>query len=373
MKRRYDRFLSGLAVTMGILFWALACLFGTLALQRSLGGLYWLLGPFFVSRSVLALVQVRAFSERRYAELFGSGVFLLAGMSALQTWVGSTQHRLALLVLLTLLVLAFLGLRWRGNGRQPGVAAIISLPEWLAELGSVSGPVLVRSVRLWISHDPRRRTSGRARETRETRWRQRQIAERIARRLGAKGAVTTVRSGRVAWYERDQESWSRSGAWVLPLAGGLLQWTGSSGVQKDGLTAVEVARRRHLLGPALYPRRNGYRSARSASDLQQSFLAIVPDGVVYTPDQPAPQILRALSSREKRQILLDATYFATELRVRSSRFRFEVTALAAGPDLGAIFLAPRAVDPHLRRRWVQVVCHANLDAALRSALPEPGR
>src|SRR5262249_16892029 len=52
-----------------------------------------------------------------------------------------------------------------------------------------------------------------------------------------------------------------------------------------------------------------------------------------TLDLPAPGILCALSSGEKRQILLDATYFATELRVRPSLRPFEATALAAGPDL----------------------------------------
>lgn len=366
LKRRYDRFLWRLALAMGVLFWALACLCGTLALQRSLGGLYWLLGPFFISRSALGLVQVRVFSERRYTELLGSGVLLLAGMSVLRIWVPSAQHRLALLSLLTLPVIALLGSRWLRKDGQPGAAAIRSLPEWLAELRSISEPVRVRSVRLWIPRAPRRQMVGRAREIR---WRQRQIAERIARRFGAHGAVTTLRSGWVAWYERDSESWRRGDAWVLALAGGLLQWTGSSGVQKDGLTAVEVARRRHLLGSALYPRRNGHRPARSLSDLQQSFLAMVPDGVVHAPDLPAPQILRTLSSREKRQILLDATYFVTELRVRPSLFRFEVTALAAGPDLRGIFLAPRSVDPHLRRRWAELISHANLDAALRSRSP----
>ncbi len=361
LKRRYDRFLVGLSVKMGILIWGLACLFGTLAVQQPLGALYWLLGPFFVSRSALALVQIRAFSERRYAELLGSGVLLLAGIGALRVWVGDGRHRLAVLIVLTTLVVALLRVRQGGARAQPGASTIRPLPEWLAELGGVSGTVLVRSARLWTP--PGRRRQGAA-PARETRWRQRQIAKRIARHLGPRGAVTTIRPDWVTWYERSPNGSNPDEAWLLALGGGFLQWVGSTGPQNDGLTALAVARRRRLLDPGLYPGRHARGGRRAPDNLRRSFLAIVPDGVVYAPDQPAPELFRALSSKEKRQILLDAAYFVSELRVNPTPSRFEVTAFAADGEIKLVFLVSRAVDPRVRGRWARLIRSAILESAL---------
>jgi hypothetical protein len=373
LRARFDRFLVRLALVMGVVFWGLACVFWTAVMQRPLGDLYWLLGPFFITRSALALVQIRAFAERRYAELLGSGVLLLVGIGALQLWVADGRHRLALLIVLTTLVAALLAARQGIAGGRPEAVALRSLPGWVAELGDVHDPVVIRSARLWM---PPPRHPG-AIPAGEGRWRQRQLARRVARHLGRQGGVTTVGFDRVTWYERSVEGSDPDQARWLALGGGLLEWIGSSGVQQDGAAALEAARQRRLLDPGVYSGEPGGpsfgRPGSIPGNLRQAFLTSVPDGIVYAPDQPLPEDLRALTSREKRDVLQDALAFVSDLRVRGASSHFEVTALVVGGELRFIFLAPRSANVRARRRWVRVIRSANLGAALRLGSPSGRR
>jgi len=364
LRARYDRFLARLALGLGVGFWAAACGLATVIQQSGLGVGCALLGPFFVSRSLLALAQIQAFSSRRYSRLLASGACLLVGIVGLGFLGGDGWTKLGGLSAVTAVVLALL---WVSRGRpvgDPEPRRVLSPVEWIRTLQRVREPARVRVAQLaWRSG--RGRGGLHPSAGAEAAWRQRRAAERIARRLASRGAVTTIGPDRVAWYERGNGNGAAGESWVFVAGGGLWESVASAGTCDDGPSALSAARRANLFGEWM-PSDATCAGRLSAGGWRQHFLKLCPGGLVYAPDEPVAAGFGRLSSREKRAVFLDAVYFAERLWPRPSRGPFEVTALWTEDALRLIFLSPRGVDSRRRARWVRQIREANILVALTS-------
>ena len=99
-------------------------------------------------------------------------------------------------------------------------------------------------------------------------------------------------------------------------------------------------------------------------EVRRAFLEAFPSGVVYDPENPAPELLEALSTADKRLVMLDAVAFARDFRESGRRSRFDVTAFCVAGELRQIFLVERTGQRRARTRWRAEVRRFNLASAL---------
>ncbi len=364
--RRYERLAFHLAWVVGIALWGLACVLGTVITRQSLGPLYWLIGPFFVSRSFLAVAQIQAFSKRQYGALLASGAAFLALVPVLEIGLpGESERLLALAAACSVIAWVV----WAAARRSKGGAfdpEVLPFTEWLERLKEVREPVRLRSLR-FPDGARRRPGAGRGDAPYEGWWRHRRMAERIARRVRELGAVTLPGPGRVAWYEIARGPASiRRGA-LLGWGGGLIHSITSSPVEENGVRALQTALETNLLGDRLPGRDRPGMGPIRAEDVQDAFSEMFPQGVTYSPERPVPLMLDGISSRERRAILFEAVHFARHLD-RSPRSRgFDVTSFCSNGELNLIFIVGREHDPRRRLEWRRRVRALNLEAALAGA------
>lgn len=371
LRARFERQALRLALVLSLVFWALASLIGTAVYGRSLGWLYWLLLPFFVSRCLLAAVQIQAFAERAYGELLKNAAFCAAGFVAVGVLAPGEADTLVLLALVALAGFALLRLREAAVRREIRSREVLWLSEWLAEVAALAGPLRISAATFAPEPSREGRESLRAWEE-EHRWRHRLFAERIGRRLGPDGGVTLIHPNRLAWFERGDAVPQLRNEWLLTQSAGLVQPLGDTGVRDGGAAALREACRLGLLGPDLEPGAFGEARGVGAEDVRRAFARLFPDGVAYAPDEPIPSALEALPSREKRIVMLDAAVFARDFRPSARRSRFDVTAFCAGGELRTIFVVDRAGSRARRARWRALVRELNLRAALAVPAGEAG-
>jgi hypothetical protein len=357
MRRRFERDVLRLAVALGFFFSGAAAVIGALLYRASLNDFAWVLVPFFVSLSLLASVQIEAYSERAYPALIRNAALCLAGYVAAGLY--APDERTTVLLLAAVSFAGFVLLRIRREHRERDGSHALPWPtEWLAELREVRGSVRVAAARFYS--DPG--------AIEEDNWRQRQVGDQIARELRRFGRATLIEPGLLAWYERADGGPGISEQSLPSVSGGLLQWVGSFSAG-DGLAALNGAAGTGVLGREL-----AAATARAARpDLEQlrtSFGRMFTSGIVYAPDEPIPPRLAALPSEDKRSAVVEAVAFARELRVARPRSRFQVTALCELGELRLIFLVSRRAPRHLQERWEALIRRHSLQAAL--AWPETG-
>jgi hypothetical protein len=360
LRRRFERYTVLLAWLLGAGFWAVAAAITTAFYGHGVGDLYLALLAFFLARSVLARVQIQAFADRAYPAVIATGVVLLFGIGAVGALADGETERLAAVAAVAAACGVALGRltavnRARG---EPGTA-LLTL-EWLGRLGQVREPVRVGSARLVAAQGPDR-LDARSREERD-RWRLSQLAGHLARRLGRSGSAAWVGPDRVVWFEPPGEERRITSRWLQRASGGLV-----SGVVTrecpDGEHALLEAARAELLGRSSQHLLTPIVPVDEA-DARRTFAELVPGGIVYSPDEPAPAELAALPGSELRAILFDAAAFARDLGVAKPQSRYDVTPLGAGGELRLIFIA----DPHAgrrrRARWRQRVTALNVRASI---------
>ncbi len=369
LRRRYEQAVGRLAWFVGALSWLLGCLTGTLIYQRSLGELYWLLAPFFVSRSLLASLQIQAFSDRRYGELLKSAFVWLAGLLAVSVVFEGEREKVAVLSAVTFFAFVLLRRRQGPIWASSADPEPVGLGEWLAEVSAVTEPVRIRSLQL--SPAPDTLGDGRIRDRdRAERWIQRQVAEGIARRLHGAGAVAAVGPRGIAWYERADTRVRIQDAWLISIGGGLVNLVADTGVRNSGALALQVARRQNLLGRRIGARLGDGSRSMTADDLARSFARLFPQGVIFSPDRPVPPFFNTVSSKERRAILSDAIRFARGLPQSEQSSPFDVTAFCPSGELGTIFLLDRRLSRRARSSWSELVTSCNLQAAIEGTGPE---
>lgn len=358
LKQRFERAVLRLAVVLGLLFSGVAVLIGSLVYRGSIAELSWVLILFFVSISLLAVVQIEAYSERAYPTLIGNAALCLAGYVAVALYVDGERSIVLLLAAATFGGFVVLLLR-RERLESEGGYRLLWPTEWLGELRPVDQPVRVTAARFYV--DPG--------AVDDNVWRQRQVGDRIARQLGRSGRATLIEPGLVAWYERGEGSPAIDEQSFPSLSGGLLEWVGSSSAQ-DGVTALHAAAGKGLLGREVAAAAASPARLLDVEGLRATFDRMFTSGIVYAPLEPISARLEALPGEDKRAALVEAVAFARELRARRSGSPYQVTTFCEAGELRLIFLVSRRAPRHLRSRWETIVGRSNLQAAF--ALPEAG-
>lgn len=366
-RQRYERSALHLAWVVGVALWGFACVLGTAITRHDLGDLYWLIGPFFLARSFLALAQVQAFSARRYRALFASGALLLAFMAALQVGMPAERYKLLGLAFVTILAAGLLRMRAHAAPDEMFERRVLPVTDWLERLKEVREPVRLQSLRFRTEARPRLGSmNGDRAWADEERWRLRRMAQRVAKRIRGCGAVTVLYPGQVAWYEA-------AGArtigrhTLLRWGGGLIQTIADTRVERDGTAALRAGLAMHVLGgPFRHVQRHASRSI-GIPEVKRVFGEMVPHGVVYSPDEPLPAMLETLSSWDRRRILFEGVQFAMHLHGTPHPSRFDVTSLCSAGELKLIFIIDRRCDRQQRMRWRAWISALNVESALATA------
>lgn len=361
LRRRFERRVSLLAWFVAVILWMFASLASTLVYQESVGVLYLLLLPFFLSRSVLALHQIRAFSDKSYGDLLWSGAVFFAGTAAAGFLLDTGGAKLIAVSALALGAVGVLALRQPGgkNGSDGGLFWPV---EWLSRICSEQVPIKISFAQLAAKEEVK---VGRPKH-REVRMSHRQLAERLAARLGEAGRVTVLPRGRIVWYRRgdngagvDVES-----GWLLQKGAGLVNYIDSTGVHGNGRSALVAAREQGALHALLGHAGTFGGNVVEVEEVREAFTQTFPAGVIYDLDRPIPPQLEALSSKDKRSILNSAVAFSRDFGRARMGSRFEVSAFCLSGELRLIFLVDRNVDTALRARWHEQIKRFNLEAAM---------
>lgn len=361
LRRRFRLAAYKLALVLGVFFWGAASLTGTVVLGRGLGALYWLLLPFFVFRSLLAVVQMDAFAEGAYIRLLANGSACFAGIVVAGIVIRDQREALAAIAAVTFL--AFLSLAaprarlWLQRHREPQW-----LSEWLAQLRNERGSTRVCALRL--SSEPLVSWTKSVAEWDQTRRRRgRDLADQIARRLRSSGRVTIGQGGEIIWFERGVGPRRIADEWVLRRSGGFVKSIHDVGPHCNGDHALGAACDQGLLG-------RNFASAVHAGhavgtvDVKRSFAEVFPSGVVYTPDEPVPAQLASLGAREQKGIFSDAVSFARAYRPSPRQSEFDVSAFCEDGQLRLIFVV--SADSECAQGWGDLIEQFNIHAAVAS-------
>jgi hypothetical protein len=347
----------GLGWILGPILWAAACLAAAAVVGKPSATLLLALFPFFNSRSLLAALQVRNFTEGTYARLLGNGLLSLVGYGAVAMFLdgGDALLGLAGVNYFAVLLLSRKAARhWRlGQRREPLPPAV-----WFQSASRVETPVRISAMRFCANdgEHPWRRN----REATEAKARK--LARQIARNLGPAGAVTVMHPGRILWFDTAPARTAGLLHSALTRGAGLLEVIGQTAVHPAGSLALREARVRGFLGEDIR-----HRLPRHSDPMPEhacaAFLKLFPDGMVWTPGRPVDGLAR-LSPKETRNLLIDASVFVRDLYPNGRRSGLEVTALCEGNDLRSIFVANRTGNPLARTHWRSVIRTLNLDAAM---------
>ena len=368
LRQRYERSAFHLAWVVGIALWGFACVLGTAITRRNLGDLYWLIGPFFLARSFLALAQIQAFTARRYRALFTSGALLLAFMVALQVGMPTERYKLLGLALVCFLAAALLRKRTHAATDEIFERRVLPVTDWLERLKEAREPVRLCSLRFRTEPRPHLgpMNGGRAWAD-EERWKLRRMAQRVSKKIRGCGAVTVLYPGQVAWYETARARSPISRHTLLRWGGGLIQSIMSTRLEKDGASALRVGLAMHMLGGPFGHVRHLATNSIRIPEVKKVFGEMVPHGVIYSPDEPIPEMLETLSSWDRRRILFEGVQFAMHLHGTPRPGRFDVTSLCSAGELKLIFIIDRRCDRRQRMRWRAWIRALNVASALEGS------
>jgi hypothetical protein len=358
LRRRFRRAAIRLGLLLAIVFWVAASLTGSAVLGHGLGGLYGPLLAFFVARSLLAVTQVDAFTNRAYARLLAIGLACLAAFVVIGLLVHEQEAMLVWITGVTLLAATLLLVTdVRTFRRNP---EILWLSEWLTCVRAVSTPTRICAAALWS--EPLDRWSGTLPDWHQRqRWRRRRLADDIVRRLKSHGAVTIIPSGAIVWFERGENERRVGEEWLLRRSAGFVESVRDQGLHAGGTAALEAACRTGVLGTAFREAVQAERRTLDLADVERAFKRHAPSGVVYDPDEPVPASLERLPSKDKREIVTAAASFARDFQRKARRSRFDVTALCDKGELRQIFVAPSDLDG---RSWHALIGQINIEAAV---------
>lgn len=360
MRRRFERSVLRLAVVIGLIFWGAACLMGAVAYPGAMGSLYGPLLLFLLSRSVLAATQIEAFTEGAYRELILSGALLLTGFAVAMFAFQSEGQIVIGLSVSTLVALAFLWIRKR-RGKIRRDRAVLGITEWLLRLRAIRGPVRVLAAE-FDALTPASRNGNYS--AWDERWRHLKVAEGLGAELGSCGEVALIHPGRVVWFDRrgagdggvDRE-------WFVSYSAGLLRSLRGTRLHPDGRTALEAAHEADLLCGSSPEGMNRPDVPVRLSEIEHRFRHLFPEGVVYAPDQPVPDLLNGIGSRERRSVFYGALSFARWFEPNRGS-DFDVTSFCVRGELRRIFIVAQAEKRERRVRWRSWIRQWNIWAPL---------
>jgi len=348
----------------GLFFWIVACILGTIALQTSLGVMYLLLIPFFVSRSLLAAIQIEAFSQKAYGLVIFGGLVLTIGILSAGFLLAEDIPKLVAVTLLstfTAAVLEFLLKNFQLSGR--GDNRLIPT-EWLALVSAIDSPVQIGILDLSIEPGTRsNRQSSSARPGEE--WKIRRLADRIAGRLGKSGSITQVFGPLLVWYELKSSRTRIDEGWLARNSGGILKSVWRSAVKGNGHLALQSANESGQLGRTLGGADLDCSPTELELETRKSFEKMFPQGIIFDPNLSDRHQLSAIPHSERRGILRESESFARDLPSIYPSSHYEITVLCPAGVLKLIFLVNRNVSQRLRASWRNRITSVNRRLSLK--------
>jgi multidrug resistance efflux pump len=350
-RRRFSRIVRRVAVAVACFYWICSCLCATVLLHRNLGGLYLLLAAFFIVRSLLAFLQVRAFTEGRHGVLVATGMLILSAVLLARALVSGEEVRLAILVLAmagAIPCLFLLRRRTASDGKTAGRR--LALLDWLHHLVRLSHPVRICSAQI----DPR-----------ASRWLTERVLADVARTLGPGGSLALVGPRRVAWCE------SPARAGPLPPCGGLLSRLRRTPVLRSGREALAAARRTGVLASTILEPAPAEAAPPSPGAVGRRFRGLFPNGVIHEAGSGGTAPAAPMSAADRRAILFGALQYPSAAFFRPlRRADWDVTALCIDGAVRLLFGIPQGAPRRDRIAWRSFINQANVHHALHSKRAE---
>lgn len=348
LRERFSHFVRRVALVMGLLCWMLACLFGTVLVQRNMGPLYFLLAVFFLVRSLLAFYQIRAFTEHRYRALVLTALLIFSSVFFTRALLPDENGRLGFLILASACAVVALRPKSLASLRRKTADNRLPLMDWLARLWKLKQPVRIRSLQL--DHDAGS-------------WMVDRMTQEVARAIGSFGAATLVGPHQIAWYELEASTKHPSDDWLLQRAAGLVERLRTDPNAINGAEALNYARRQGFL------RCDGLEwggKLPTIAEVKRVFLSRFPDGLLYDAGAGRPGTLGSMSSTDRHAILYGAIQYSKNCFRASRRSPSEVTTLCDRGRIRLIFGIPRTEPLHKRSAWGEDIHAINIRFATRA-------
>jgi len=355
-KQRFTRCIKWVALSMGALFWVVACLFGTLLNQQDLGIIYGFLMLFFLVRSRLAFYQIRAFSEGRYGLLVLTGLAIIGGVWLGRSLLSTGPERFGCLVAILLAAFVWLGVCSVRGLRAVRGGTMLSLPDWLRGLRLLRRPVRLRVASL-------------SRDTDD--WLVHQLARKILGKVRATGEMALIGNRRIAWYESAPAATAVHARTILRYGGGLIEAIQSTPYVANGQTAISLAKQTQLLDQVLNYASLEQGCRPSVEELKNRFCARFPKAVLYDAGQPAPVPLAGLSPRNCRELMSGAMQYSKNLFRRVRKAHFDVTTLCEAGRIRLIFGIPQSEPRSAREAWKSFINEVNVSNAINPNTQPP--
>ena len=372
LKKRFIKLLFHLSWIFGIVFWGLASIFGSLFLQTNLGLTYCLLLPFFLSRSILAIIQIRAFSHRQFGALIISGlVFILITLTLKQLSLSNELKLLSLsaMSLGVAVLLRKLHSIWKDPLQE---SRIYPFASWLDKTTNLKGPIRIRSVRFWIQDQKERRIT-KENWAAENQWRRVRLAELVAKKLTpwswgyreTYGLVTIVYPDRISWVECEDNPNPIQDKWLVHMGGGLLDRIKTTPYYAYPQYAMKIAAERNYLGKTISNMDLFKPSCISSEEVKRFFTNTFPNGIVFDSDKPIPDKFHLLKSQDRKEILSNAIQYTNNSNHHSKgALPYDVTSFSPKGKLNLIFLVNKKEHAHHYSKWRKFIERANIKATL---------
>jgi hypothetical protein len=359
-REEFERRLSILSVPVALILWIPASFIARAFYGPQNWTFFAAFGLFFAGRGWLAAAQMRAYARGAYSRLFLSGIIMLAGHFAAMTFISETAEFLAVASAITLIGGAIAG-RLGGESTGPaGRPEPLCLAEWLIRTRGLKGPVSVFSVE--FVREPSSEQDNPARRPERERYLLQQIAGIIAAKLDGRGAAAVAAPRRLVWCEQHVQRSLLRDQWLFSLGAGRIKRLKTTGAQAGGKEALRQAAKMGFFGPGLkiVPHAEAEKACRGLFPEESSFSAY----------SPPPELIRRLSSAERRAILADAAAFASDFQVFRPRSSFDVMAFSENGVPRWIFLMDPKIPREQRNRLRTAVRRLNVQATLNDNMPD---
>ncbi len=355
LKKRFQQQTLLLGGAIGLGLWAVSCAIGLMAFDKPYSYVYLPLGLFFVARSLLAFVQIKAFSYGYYGSLTLSGVALLVGLGGCLALSSNINERLGLFFAMMVGMLFFLMAVQKRGVKVEKKREVLSFAQWLSRLCKIEEPLSIRGVIL-SDQSLRQGVNTFARD----------VANRVAQEVGSHSIVTIGSSACVLWTESVSQKKQMDQILIQDL-GGLVYKVIRINHVPNGLEAVSRLSQQQGFERLLEPEWLLSPKPVDISELKREFLEMFPQEQCFVLDSGRfdKRVLERFTNAQLKEVMRDALRHFSCPWEMDTRGRFDVTTLAYEGELQVIFIALRA--PHLRHRsfrWRQLVHKANLQSAL---------
>lgn len=357
MKYRFGRFVRRVSWFIGLTFFVIASLVGTLLIQKNLGILYLLFALFFLFRAQIAFFQIRAFSDHRYGVLLLIGAVIIGAVLFAQNMISGMSERFGFYVfaLLSTLLLLIPGSLFRFS--KSSGQKMLSLPEWINRLRGIKSPVRIRAIKIDSEGGDYQVSS---------------IAARLLGGTAKQTAATRIGKGRIVWFEHQALKKSPSEQTLFTCGSGMLNSVKSIPYADSGEEALLAAQQGGLLGSSISNLAIASDRHFDINEITDSFREKFPGGFCFNTRTHRADGPRPLTSEQRREVFYSAIRYSKSPFQRMEPRHFDVSTLLVGNEIRMIFAIPANVASKSRRLWKSFTNEFNVMCASGARVNERG-